>query len=180
MIPFLSMRKGIRRWIVALVVLAGIGGTACVSGDVDEEKPVEHVPSGITPESASFHIEARHDTAQQALVVRLSTLSLCNRTEVPLDHPFVELELTAPAGAQFATGDCRLDQTLRCRIRIARTTTPECASAAGTYAAAGHLQIDEITEDVVRGSFVGTSIDSKLDLQGSFVAHRCEGSESCP
>jgi hypothetical protein len=165
---------------VALAVLAGIGATACVSGDVDEEKPVEKVPSGITPESATFHTEPRDEGARQALVVRLSAISLCKRAEVPLDHPFIELELVIPADAQFAAEDCRLDQTLRCRIRIARTTTPECASASGTHASSGNLKIDEITEDVVRGSFVGTSIDSKLDLEGSFVAHRCQGSASCP
>ena len=177
MIPFSSMRKGIGGAIVALIV---VGGTACVSGDVDEEKATDTVPSGITPESATFFIERRHDGTQQALVVRLSSVSLCERAEVPLDHPFVEVELAIPTDAQFAPEDCRLDQTLRCRIRLARTTTPECASAAGTHAGFGHVQIDEITEDVVRGSFVGTSVDSKLDLQGSFVAHRCAGSESCP
>ena len=171
------MRKGIGPSISALIVL---GATACISGDVDEEKPIDRVPAGITPESATFHIDRRHDGTQQALVIRLSAISLCEKAQVPLDHPFVELELAIPSDQQFAAEDCRLDQTFRCRIRIARTTTPECASAAGPHASEGHLQIEEITEDVVRGNYVGTSTDSKVDLRGSFVAHLCAGSASCP
>lgn len=154
--------------------------TSCISGDVDEEKPVETVPAGITPENATFHTARRDDGAKQALVIRLSSTSLCDRAEVPLAHPFVELELVIPADTPFAPETCRLDQTFRCRIRLMRTTTPECASASGPIAASGQLQIDEVTDELVRGTFDGTSIDSKIDLHGSFVARRCQGSASCP
>lgn len=169
------MRKGIGTCLFAASITA-----ACVSGDVDEEKPTESVPAGINAGDATFHVDRRGDGAQQALLVRLSSVSLCERAEVPLDHPFVELELLIPADGQFAPEDCRLEQTFRCRIRLLRTTAAECASAAGANAAFGHLRIDEITEDTVRGSFDGTSVDSKLDLHGTFVAHRCGGSSSCP
>jgi hypothetical protein len=182
MIPSLRMRKGIGRSLVVVLALlaASTTSTACISGDVDEEKPTETVPAGISPENATFHVTRRDDGAQQALVIRLSSVSLCDRAEVPERHPFVELELVIPADATFAPETCRLDQTFRCRIRLLRTTTPGCASSAGPIAAFGHLQIDEITDDEVFGSFVGTSVDSKIDLHGSFAARRCAGSDSCP
>src|SRR5688500_18212922 len=107
MIPSLRMQQGIGR---SLVVLATSLSTACVSGDIDEEKPTETVPAGITPESATFHIARRNDGALQALVVRLSNSSLCDRGEVPQGHQFVELELLIPAEAEFAPETCRLDQ----------------------------------------------------------------------
>lgn len=173
------MRIGIGASVAALALLASVF-TACVSGDVDEEKPTESVPAGINGEDATFHIDRRADGTQQALIVRLSSVSLCDRAEVPLEHPFVELELVISADAQFAPEDCRLDQTLRCRIRLLRTTAAECASSAGPIAAFGHVRIDEITEETVHGAFDGTSADSKLDLHGTFVAHRCSGSASCP
>jgi hypothetical protein len=161
-------------------VLATSLSSACISGDVDEEKPTESVPAGINPEDATFHIALRNDGAQQALIVRLSGISLCDPAGVPQGHPFVELELVIPADAELAPETCRLDQTFRCRIRLLRTTAPECAGSAGPIAASGHLQIDEITDALVRGSFAGTNRDSKIDLQGSFVARRCAGSASCP
>lgn len=171
------MRKGIGASVSTLIFL---GATSCISGDIDEEKPVDRVPAGITPESATFHVDQRHDGTQHALVIRMSSISFCNKAEVPLDHPFVEVELAIPSDHPFAPEDCRLDQTFRCRVRIARTTAPECASVAGTHASEGHVQIEEVTEDLVRGNYVGTSTDSKVDLRGSFVARRCEGSASCP
>lgn len=171
------MRIGIGALLFALFS----GSSACISGDIDEEKKTDTLPAGIDGEAATFFIAPRGEGAQQALVVRLSSVSLCERAEVPLDHPFVELELVIPADAQFAPEECRIDQTFRCRVRLQRTTAPECASAAGVAAAFGHVRIDEVTEDVVRGSFVGTSKDSKLDLRGSFVARPCGGGgATCP
>lgn len=178
------MRVGIGAQLLFLGVFGvfgvSISTAACISGDVDEEKRTETVPAGTDPEAATFHIARRHDGTQQALVIRLSTLSMCDRSEVPQDHPFVEVELVIPSDAAFAPETCRLDQTFRCRIRLARTSAPECRTFSGTYAAFGTVQIDEVTDTLVRGSYVGTSTDSKLDLRGSFSAKPCTGTDGCP
>lgn len=172
------MRVGIGALLFVLGASTPIA--ACVSGDIDEEKRTETVPADIDPEAATFHVARRSDGAQQALVIRLSTISMCERSEVPKGHSFVELELVVPSDGPFAPENCRLDQTFRCRIRLARTTSGDCASSAAAYAGSGNLQIDEVTDAVIRGSYVGTSRDSKLDLRGSFTAKPCTGSEGCP
>jgi hypothetical protein len=179
MIPSYRMRDGIAALAFAITALTA-ASAACVSGDVDEEKRTETVPAGTDPEAATFQITRRHDGTQQALVIRLSTISMCERPEVPQSHQFVELELVIPADGVFEPETCKLDQAFRCRLRLARTTAPECASSAGPIAAFGQVQIDEVTENVVRGSFAGTNPDSKLDLRGSFVAKPCLGTDACP
>jgi hypothetical protein len=173
------MRNGIGATAFAFCLVTA-ASTACVSGDIDEEKTTESIPAGTDPEAGTFHVARRSDGTQQALVIRLSTISMCERSEVPQSHQFVELELVIPVDAEFMPETCKLDQTFRCRIRLLRTTAPECASSAGPIAAFGHLQIDEVSENVVRGSFVGTNTASKVDLRGSFVAKPCLGADSCP
>lgn len=153
---------------------------ACISGDIDEERKTDTVPAGIEPERATFHIERRNDGALQALVIRLSSISMCDRKEVPSGHPFVEVEVQIPADAQFGPETCRIDQTFRCRVHLLQTVGPECNNSSGRVASSGTVTIDEVTETLVRGSFVGLNRDSQIDLSGSFVARPCGGSASCP
>lgn len=174
------MRVGIGGLVCILGALAASAGAACVSGDIDEEKRTETVPAGTDPEAATFHVARRSEGTQQALVIRLSTVSMCERTEVPVSHQFVEIELVISADRAFEPETCKLDQTSRCRIRLLRTTSPECGSASGPIAAFGQVQIDEVSENIVRGSFEGTSRDSKLDLRGTFAARPCTGTAGCP
>ena len=62
---------------------------------------------------------------------------------------------------------------------IALTENPTQNRNAPT-AAFGQVQIDEVSENIVRGSFEGTSRDSKLDLRGTFAARPCTGTAGYP
>lgn len=175
------MRNGIGALLFVLGFAAPLGCiSGCISGDVDEEPKTRTVPEGTDPESASFQIVRRNDGTHQALVIRLSTISMCERTAVPVDHAFVELELVIAVDAQFTPETCKLDQSQRCRIRLLRTTAPECANTGGPIAGFGRLTIDEVTDEIVRGSYEGWNRDSKIDLRGTFVARPCTGSAACP
>lgn len=166
-----------RRVIAALFAVGSAVG--CISGDVDEEKPLETAPAGLAPEDATFRWVPLDHESKLALEIRLSTIPLCKRNDVPDQHPFVKLEIAVPAGETVAPGTYPLRQDLGTRIRLLRMFGPECASAAGSIAASGFVQLDEVGEDVVRGSYVGTNPDSKIDLRGSFAASHCVGVTTC-
>lgn len=138
------------------------------------------MPADVEPDDATFRIVPRNEPTQQVLVIRMSSIPMCEPADVPHGHPFVEIELVLPPDGQPIVESCRLDQTFRCRIRLMRTTAPECAASSGRIASSGHVQIDEVTADAIHGSFVGTNVDSKIDLRGSFVATQCSGAASCP
>jgi len=166
------------RRVIAALIAAG-SAVACVSGDVDEERPLQTVPEGIQPGDATFrYVPLEHET-KIALEIRLSTIPLCRKDDVPDQHPFVKLEIAVPAGTTVEPGTYPLKQDLGTRIRLLRMFGPECASSAGSIAAAGYVVLDEVGDDVVRGSYVGTNPDSKIDLRGSFVATHCAGVATC-
>lgn len=172
-----AMRRVLAAFILTLSVSPLSAG--CVSGDVDEEKPLETVPEGIHPEDATFRYVPLDHESKVALEVRLSTIPLCRRDDVPDGHRFVKLEIAVPVGTTIGPGTYPLKQDLGTRIHLLRMFGPQCASSAGSVAAAGYVLLDEVGDDVVRGSFVGTNPDSKIDLRGEFVATHCAGITTC-
>jgi hypothetical protein len=113
------------------------------------------------------------------LEIHLSKVPLCKRDKVPIGQEFVQLEVVAPDGGEIAPGTYVLEQDAHTRIRLLKMTAPECESSAGSIASSGFVELDEVSEDLIRGRFAGTNPDSKIDLYASFVAAHCGSYVDC-
>jgi hypothetical protein len=80
-----------------------------------------------------------------------------------------------PLSETIGPGTYAIDDQGRGEVSLQRTSGAACSGAAGSGASNGFVTLDEVTPSLVRGSFVGTNADSRIDLRGSFVAKPCLG-----
>jgi len=160
-----------RRGIVALVVIAVM--SACSSGKDDDDPRT--VPEGITPEDAYFAFKQRitNGTQFRLLEIRLSKANICDRKTVPSETEWVDLNILVPptSGIPAAIYGAGLDG--QAEIVLQTSKSAECQSSQGLGVSRGSITIQEIDATHVKGSFVGTNTDTRLDLKGTFNAKPC-------
>jgi hypothetical protein len=163
------------RLAVSILLLFSIA--ACDTAGGDDDRPTQTVPADVRPEDAMFKYAVRNNRLN-VLSVRLSKISLCERNAVPDGHTYVQIEVAVPLGQTVGPGSYTVDGLDVARVTLQSTQGAACSGAAGLGASDGVVTLDEVTPSSVRGSFVGTNADTKLDLRGSFVAAPCPGNPS--
>jgi hypothetical protein len=161
------------------MLLGALACVACYGGGSggDGESSARTVPADVEPEDASFKYAVRNGN-ENVLTVRLSKISHCSKAAVPDGQEFVRVDVIVSLSETIGPGTYEIGEPERAEVSLQRTSGDACSGASGSGASTGFVRLDEVTPTTVRGSFVGTNADTRLELRGSFVANACSGDPS--
>lgn len=151
-------------------IFCGLLAVAGCGSDDDEEKL--GLPVGYIPADSTYRYATRLSagTRGNVLIIRLSKISMCEKTPVPDGHPFVSIEVTVPPGG-IKDGTYPVDGSTNA-IVVQKTHGAACSGASGAGANSGSITI-KVGQDHLSGSFVGKNPDSRVDVEGLFEAQLC-------
>jgi len=145
----------------------------CGSGSSAETRGV---PSGILPEDATFSYYSV-DADQSQLTIVLSRTNLCKRDAVPAGTDYVSVNVRVAKGARVEPGTYSVE-TGAAQVVLGKTSGTDCQSGVGDGANRGSVVITRVTSSAVEGSFDGLNPDTKIHLQGTFIAKPCPDAAS--
>ncbi len=163
------------RGLVAIVALAGVCVSACSSSSKKDPDDPKTVPEGIGPEDAFFAIKQRfrNGTPEKILAIRMAKANVCDRKAVPNGTEWVDLIVAVPPGSDIPAAVYGVGLDGQADIVLQTAKSAECQSSQGLGASRGSITIQELSANHVKGSFVGSNADTKLDLSGTFLAKKC-------